>query len=338
MIPNIWTLTSIRTDQQYAGNRGYKDDVRRLYRYDSKVQNHLNLGKGDVVLIRDRDRLLGLARVESVVSAPGKKTMLRCPRCGIAGLKRRATMRPEFRCFGGHQFHRPQEDVVDVTAFEAHYGKSFADAPDTVPVAQLKATAPTKTDQLSIERVDISKLQRLLLSAYPRTHEVLSRFFRGARVRPDDADEKPGPQKDSYVGGNADTRKTATLAIKLRRGQRKFRNALIKRYGARCAVTGCEVLDILEAAHIRPYRGDADNHPENGLLLRADIHTLFDLDLMSIDPDSLTVRVAPALKVDTGYAAMHGKPLRVSASVRPALDPLRNRWAAFCLTWKLSVT
>jgi HNH endonuclease len=35
-------------------------------------------------------------------------------------------------------------------------------------------------------------------------------------------------------------------------------------------------LDILEAAHISPYRGEEDNHPENGLLLRADLHTLFD--------------------------------------------------------------
>jgi HNH endonuclease len=40
---------------------------------------------------------------------------------------------------------------------------------------------------------------------------------------------------------------------------------------------------------IRPYRGDHDNDPKNGLLLRTDLHTLFDLNLLGIKPDTLTV-------------------------------------------------
>jgi len=50
---------------------------------------------------------------------------------------------------------------------------------------------------------------------------------------------------------------------------------------------------VLEAAHIKPYRGKTDSHLENGLLLRADLHTLFDLNLIGVEPDTLTVRVHP---------------------------------------------
>ena len=75
-----------------------------------------------------------------------------------------------------------------------------------------------------------------------------------------------------------DERERLFRQIRARRGQRVFREKLRARYGDRCAVCGCNVLDVLEAAHIRPYRGDLDNHVENGLLLR---HTQFDLDLIS---------------------------------------------------------
>ena len=68
--------------------------------------------------------------------------------------------------------------------------------------------------------------------------------------------------------------------IKRRRGQRIFRDALLSRYENTCVVTGCKIVDLLEAAHIGTMPGIDDNRPENGLLLRADIHTLFDLNLL----------------------------------------------------------
>ncbi len=47
-------------------------------------------------------------------------------------------------------------------------------------------------------------------------------------------------------------------------------------YGGRCAVTNCDIEDVLEAAHISPYNGPSTDQVYNGLLLRTDIHTLFD--------------------------------------------------------------
>ena len=80
----------------------------------------------------------------------------------------------------------------------------------------------------------------------------------------------------------ADARERISRSITLRRGQRLFRNDLIVAYAGKCAVTNCSVIDVLEAAHIHPYRGPDTNKVPNGLLLRSDIHTLFDCGLLAI--------------------------------------------------------
>lgn len=71
--------------------------------------------------------------------------------------------------------------------------------------------------------------------------------------------------------------------VAIRQGQPMFRMKLMDAYERRCAITGCEIEDTLQAAHISPYRGDHTNHVTNGLLLRADIHTLFDRGHIRVD-------------------------------------------------------
>lgn len=86
-----------------------------------------------------------------------------------------------------------------------------------------------------------------------------------------------------------DARKRALRAIVLRQGQGTFRRKLLEVYGGTCCITGCAFEQVLEAAHIQPYRGEHTNAVENGLLLRADVHTLFDLYLLWIDRKRLAV-------------------------------------------------
>jgi hypothetical protein len=78
-----------------------------------------------------------------------------------------------------------------------------------------------------------------------------------------------------------------------------------------------------------PYRGAEDNHLTNGLLLRADIHTLFDLDLLGIDPDSLTITLHPDVQSDENYAALEGAALRCLQNRRPSIAALRIRFELF---------
>lgn len=91
-------------------------------------------------------------------------------------------------------------------------------------------------------------------------------------------------------------RKKIQTSITRRQGQAKFRQELLAIYEGRCAISGCNVVESLEAAHIVPYAGEQTNYVANGLLLRADLHTLFDLNLITIDPDSKTVLIAPSLQ------------------------------------------
>jgi hypothetical protein len=117
--------------------------------------------------------------------------------------------------------------------------------------------------------------------------------------------------------------------IRERRGQQQFRDALRKRYGDQCLVTGCKLVAVLEAAHIRPYRGEGDNHPENGLLLRSDIHTLFDLDLLGIEPEHLRVDLHPDVAKQKEYAPLAGVALSCSDSQRPSREALWLRYEQF---------
>jgi hypothetical protein len=97
--------------------------------------------------------------------------------------------------------------------------------------------------------------------------------------------------------------------IEARQGAGPFRDALMRAYQERCAITGCTVPQLLEAAHIVPYADQGANSTANGLLLRADLHTAFDLHLVWVDVDTMEVRVAPSI-TDAAYRALEGKALR----------------------------
>lgn len=104
-----------------------------------------------------------------------------------------------------------------------------------------------------------------------------------------------------------DQRDRVLASVVQRQGQRDFRRLLLRAYESQCAITGCAVIDVLEAAHIYPYMGRETNIASNGLLLRADVHTLFDLKLVSIDASAMQVCVAPSL-VESEYWSLSGKP------------------------------
>ena len=127
-----------------------------------------------------------------------------------------------------------------------------------------------------------------------------------------------------------DERQRRLQEVVQRRGQPAFRAALIRAYEGRCAVTNYDAEAALEAAHIVPYLGPQSNHVSNGLLLRADIHTLFDLDLIGVEPETLEIMLAPQLR-GTCYDDIKGRSLAVTSdpSMRANKDALRERWKRF---------
>lgn len=110
--------------------------------------------------------------------------------------------------------------------------------------------------------------------------------------------------KDDLLAGLQD-RKTSTQKARL--GQAQFRDALMKRYKGRCVISKCAIPEALEAAHVMPHTGDPKwDHPDNGMLLRRDLHALFDAMLWSIDPKSNRMRLAERLKT-TSYRKLDGR-------------------------------
>lgn len=113
------------------------------------------------------------------------------------------------------------------------------------------------------------------------------------------------------VSSDVEGKEKVTRSIALRRGQAGFRNNLLNAYRGRCAMTGTSVADALEAAHIIPYNGRSTNYVTNGLLLRCDIHTLFDLKLVSVDPRDFSIYCCDALRSNPTHRRLHGEKLRL---------------------------
>ena len=108
---------------------------------------------------------------------------------------------------------------------------------------------------------------------------------------------------------NDDLKELQVAARRIRRGQGRFRANLLEKYGNKCVITGEGPEEVLEAVHIVPHSESGVNELENGLLMRADVHHLFDDELLFIDPDSKRIKMDGSLK-NTSYWQYHGREIR----------------------------
>ena len=128
----------------------------------------------------------------------------------------------------------------------------------------------------------------------------------------------------------SDDRQRTLVEVVQRKGQPLFRQCLLYAYQFRCAISNCDAVPALEAAHISPYRGAQSNVTRNGLLLRADFHTLFDLNLIAIEPMALIVRLSKDL-LATSYAQYHMKSIALPVAQKdiPDREALELRYSEF---------
>ena len=117
--------------------------------------------------------------------------------------------------------------------------------------------------------------------------------------------------------------------IPTRLGQGGFRVLVTDIYNRSCAVTGEKTLPALDAAHIRPYSIGGEHKASNGLLLRRDIHSLFDTGYVTITP-SLSFEVSRTIKEEfengRDYYALHGKQITVPERTDQHPDPKSLVW------------
>lgn len=106
-----------------------------------------------------------------------------------------------------------------------------------------------------------------------------------------------------------------------RLGQGSFRVLVTDIYKRRCTVTGERTLPVLHAAHIKPYGQMGKHEPQNGLLLRSDLHTLFDRGYVTVTPErrfEVSRRIKEEFENGRDYYALHGRQISV---------PSRSEWA-----------
>ena len=87
--------------------------------------------------------------------------------------------------------------------------------------------------------------------------------------------------------------------VRPRLGQGGFKTLVREAYEKRCAITGHKIVPTLQAAHIVPVSAQGENRLDNGLLLRSDVHTMFDRGYLGVAPD-YTLHVSPRLRSEFG--------------------------------------
>ena len=117
--------------------------------------------------------------------------------------------------------------------------------------------------------------------------------------------------------------------IRPRLGQGAFRVLVTDIYDRRCAVTRERTLPALEAAHIRPYSEGGEHEPQNGLLLRRDIHSLFDAGYVTVTPNhhfEVSRRIREEFENGKHYYALHGHTISTPEAMGQRPDPGALTW------------
>lgn len=132
----------------------------------------------------------------------------------------------------------------------------------------------------------------------------------------------PGPEIDGPMFGEG-----RTGPVRLHQGA--FRVMVTDAYDRRCAISGEKALPVLQAAHIMPVAEGGLHRLDNGLLLRSDVHTLFDRGYITVTPEHRVLVAAKRLKEDFDngepYVPFHGAAIHAPerSAGRPSAHQLR---------------
>ncbi|AHH93597.1 HNH endonuclease [Kutzneria albida] len=314
-VAKAWAFAALGDQRDFQGNDGYADVVDSEYAYDSAVQNHGQPAVGDLVLLRAKKFVLGVGRIQRIdVERDQPKTRLRCPQCRSTSFKRRKKTKPTYWCSACKSaFDTPVQEAVVVDRYTAHYAGTWQELEGAISMAQVDAVAVNGSKQPVIRELHLNGVVNLL--------EQLS-----VPVPPPTTTTQDAP-----TGSLAAGRRKALVSV--RKGQKGFRKALVDKYGFVCAVTGPCPGQALQAAHLRSFAVHEKHVVEEGMLLRSDIHALFDCGMLAVDPESLVIAVDPRLLDHPGYAALNGRSLAIAEEKCPDRTALAEHFEAATANW-----
>jgi hypothetical protein len=303
-------LTKSEEERSWSANRGYDDVVGIYYSYDSNVPNSRQVAAGDVVVIRVDDWVAGWGVIEFIEVTPNvMKEVRRCPNCRKTNHRPRTRPYPSNICDACKAVFSDEQVVTTfepVTGFKAFYANTW-----------IEAARPVDFRELAL----IQKSKGTFNAIRPINSDLLGAFLQRVSGRDVDIEmEVSYKEVNSILGGHTEA------VVRRRRGQRAFRFEMIKRYGERCAFSGVQPPQVLEAAHLYSFASRPVHRSDGGLLLRRDYHSLFDAKLIAINPANLKVEIAPRLYDYSSYRGLDGVTLQFDSDKRPSLDLLADHY------------
>lgn len=289
-----WLVMSKSVYLRLGGGRKYDDDPSRHYSWDSFVPNFRQVQEGDVIAVWDNTELLGVSVIENIEAKEGTKHRGRCRGCNETGFKRRLRKKPTFRCDCGAVFDDPIQEEVPATLYRSDYGQAWVDLSGVLNGKELRALCLKDSSQNSFRELNWDKFRA-----------AVSEKLGGDYLAPVDV------TAEQIRGGHA------VRPVRVRLGQSDFRKKLLDRYGPRCAFTGDLHQAVLEACHLYSYAKVGRHHEHGGILLRRDLHTLFDRGDLAVDSVGL-IDVSEPFRDFSIYGDLHGKPLAVDTNTKQA--------------------
>jgi transcription elongation factor Elf1 len=276
-------------DKPVALSAGYLDDVSRIYRWDDTVPNYERPSPGDVVILWDSHQLLGVSIIEAIETSAGQKVRFRCPECNHTDLRERKSKKPVYKCGKCKiEIDEPKEQSLSVVTYHASYDSSWVDLSAELNGPILRSLCRSPKSQHSIRAINYARF----LDKLPSTLQMPIKKILSRGASPIPSGHTPRVQK-------------------VRNGQPTFRRQLLKKYGEICVLSGSAPRDVLDAAHLYSYAELEKHYLYGGLLIRKDLHRLFDLGRIRIDPKSLNIFVNDSLFEYPVYRSLHGKPISV---------------------------
>ena len=309
-----WLLMAAGDNRGHGGNSGYDDQVDAYYSWDSNVPNHKNLAVGDPIALWDKHRLLGVSVIEEIETSPGQKLLNRCPDCATTRIGLRKKAKPKYRCMKCHsEFPTPRADIVEVVRYKARYDAAWTSLDGLFNENEIRSFTVNAGDINAMRPLDwVAFRQALVMNDARRAADrIAARIDLSWR-------RTAGILLDPSQG-------FSHALVRVRRGQQQFRDQLLATQGSVCAFTGDAPPRALEAGHLYSYAQLGTHFKHGGLMLRRDIHRLFDDGLLAVEPSTLRVDVAPGLAGYPQYARLHEKPMTLRLR-EEQVDWLSKHW------------
>ena len=287
-----WLCTTKETEEQGRLGEGYGDVLGQSYVWKADLPNARRIAVGDAIALWDTQKLLGVAWIDDIEAFSATRTTFVCPACSKADVRPRSRLKPRYRCGACKTAFDEPRSVQDVAQYlRANYEASWTPALRLVGRSDCKDLSNHPASQLSLQDMDMGKF-RILVDSFG---------IEAARIKRRDA-------------ARLDGHRLAT--VRTRVGQGAFRSRLLTRYGPICAVSGPSPQTVLEAAHLYRYSEVGRHHDDGGIMLRRDVHRLFDIGMISVLPEESTIQIHEDLRIYPAYQGLAGTPLKVEVSNR----------------------